>query len=58
MLFAGEFTISILLCAIVCTVLSGVFFRRKIAGITGDSLGAANQFVELATYLLLAAIVS
>lgn len=56
--FVGEHTIAILLCAIVCTCFSGVFFRRKIAGITGDSLGAANQFVELATYLLLAAIVS
>jgi len=25
--------------------------RRKIGGVTGDCLGAANQLVELASYL-------
>lgn len=37
------------------TVLGGRYFARRIGGITGDCLGAANQFVELATYLTLAA---
>jgi len=33
---------------------AAVFFRRMIGGITGDCLGAANQFIELLCYLLLA----
>ena len=33
----------------------GRYARRRIGGITGDVLGAVNQFVELATYLALAA---
>jgi adenosylcobinamide-GDP ribazoletransferase len=43
------------LAAILVTVLTGVYFRRKIGGVTGDCLGAANQLVELASYLALAA---
>jgi adenosylcobinamide-GDP ribazoletransferase len=35
--------------------LAGRYFRRRIGGITGDALGAANQMVELAVYLTLAA---
>src|SRR5262249_11248488 len=35
--------------------LGGRYFRRRIGGITGDALGAANQMVELAVYLTLAA---
>jgi len=38
------------------TWLAGRYFARRIGGITGDALGAANQLVELAVYLLLAAL--
>jgi adenosylcobinamide-GDP ribazoletransferase len=43
------------LAAIAVTGLAGVYFKRKIGGVTGDCLGAANQLVELASYLALAA---
>jgi adenosylcobinamide-GDP ribazoletransferase len=36
------------------TGVAGRYFRRQIGGITGDCLGAANQVVELATYLVVA----
>lgn len=35
--------------------LAGRYFDRRIGGVTGDALGAANQLVELAAYLALAA---
>ncbi|MEP6620888.1 MAG: adenosylcobinamide-GDP ribazoletransferase [bacterium] len=41
--------------AALVTALCGSYFRRRIGGITGDTLGGANQLVELATYLVLAA---
>lgn len=37
------------------TLAAGVYFRRRLGGVTGDCLGAANQLVELAVYLALAA---
>ena len=40
--------------AIFVTALGGQYFRRRLGGITGDCLGAANQMVELACYLALA----
>ncbi len=43
------------LTAILVTALTGIYFKRKIGGVTGDCLGAANQLVELASYLALAA---
>ena len=43
------------LVTIVVTMLAGRYFTRRIGGITGDALGAANQCVELAVYLVLAA---
>jgi adenosylcobinamide-GDP ribazoletransferase len=39
------------LAASVVTALAGTYFRRRLGGLTGDCLGAANQLVELATYL-------
>lgn len=33
------------------TLLSGLYFRHRLQGITGDCLGAAVQFTELALYL-------
>jgi adenosylcobinamide-GDP ribazoletransferase len=41
--------------SIVITALAGWYFARRIGGITGDALGAANQVVEVAVYLTLAA---
>lgn len=40
--------------AIAVTVLAGVYCRRRLGGVTGDCLGAANQLVEVAVYLALA----
>jgi adenosylcobinamide-GDP ribazoletransferase len=42
--------------AIVVTFVCGLYFKDKIAGITGDCLGAANQLVELSAYLSLVAL--
>lgn len=41
--------------ASIVTEIAGRYFGRRIGGITGDALGAANQAVELAVYLTLAA---
>jgi adenosylcobinamide-GDP ribazoletransferase len=32
-------------------ILSGLYYRRRLQGITGDCLGATNQLVEVAVYL-------
>jgi adenosylcobinamide-GDP ribazoletransferase len=45
---------AVLACAALVTTLGARYFRRRLGGMTGDCLGAANQLVELATYLLLA----
>ena len=37
--------------ALLVTIVSGLWFKRRIGGITGDTLGAANQIVEIAVYL-------
>jgi adenosylcobinamide-GDP ribazoletransferase len=39
--------------AVIVTMLAGAWFQRRIGGITGDTLGAANQIVELSVYLTL-----
>lgn len=41
--------------AVLTTLVAARFFTRRIGGITGDALGAANQCVELCVYLVLAA---
>jgi adenosylcobinamide-GDP ribazoletransferase len=46
---------SCVLAAILVTGIAGVYFKRKIDGVSGDCLGAANQLVELACYLSLVA---
>ncbi|MGL4424374.1 MAG: adenosylcobinamide-GDP ribazoletransferase [Gemmataceae bacterium] len=40
---------------LVVVLLLGVYFRRRLGGITGDLLGTANQLVETAVYLILLA---
>jgi adenosylcobinamide-GDP ribazoletransferase len=36
---------------ILVTLLSGLYFQRRIGGITGDCFGASNQLAEIAVYL-------
>jgi adenosylcobinamide-GDP ribazoletransferase len=43
------------LTAAALTFATGIYFKTKIGGITGDCLGAANQLVELGCYLVFAA---
>lgn len=40
---------------ILVTVAAGMYFKKRLGGVTGDCLGAANQLVEITTYLALAA---
>lgn len=42
-----------LVVSVAITALAGRYFARRIGGITGDALGAANQIVELCVYLAL-----
>jgi len=41
--------------AAIATLGAGLFFKRRLGGITGDCLGATNQLVELGVLLALAA---
>jgi len=52
---AGWHALPPLIAAIVVTAAAGWYFDRRIGGITGDALGAANQIVEVCVYLVLAA---
>ncbi|MHB1675419.1 MAG: adenosylcobinamide-GDP ribazoletransferase [Acidobacteriaceae bacterium] len=36
---------------ILVTLLSGLYFQRRIGGVTGDCFGATNQLAEIAVYL-------
>jgi adenosylcobinamide-GDP ribazoletransferase len=47
--------IAALLACVFVTAFAARYFRQRIGGITGDALGAANQMVELAVYLVAAA---
>ena len=51
----GQVAAACILAAVLVTGLAGAYFKRKIGGVTGDCLGAANQLVELASYLALTA---
>jgi adenosylcobinamide-GDP ribazoletransferase len=54
-LFGDLLVVAVLvLLSAVVTFLLGRYFRRRIGGMTGDCLGAANQAVEMTTYLALA----
>ena len=44
-----EFWIPVLV-ALVITALSGLYYSRRIGGITGDCFGATNQLTEIAVY--------
>ena len=45
----------VLIAATIVTLLAARYFRRHLGGMTGDCLGAANQLVDVTTYLVLAA---
>jgi adenosylcobinamide-GDP ribazoletransferase len=47
--------IAALMTAVLLTAASLWYFRRALGGVTGDSLGAANQFIEISMYLVIAA---
>jgi adenosylcobinamide-GDP ribazoletransferase len=49
----GNKSVLTLTVASVGTWAAGRYFRKKIGGITGDCLGAANQFIEVVCYLSL-----
>ncbi len=42
---------AVLLVTALVTLLSGLYFRARLHGITGDCLGATNQLTEVALYL-------
>jgi adenosylcobinamide-GDP ribazoletransferase len=55
LLFGDARIVAVLLSlAISVTFVLARYFRRRIGGMTGDCLGAANQAVEMTTYLALA----
>lgn len=37
--------------AVLISLLSGIYYRRRIGGVTGDCFGATNQIAEIAVYL-------
>jgi adenosylcobinamide-GDP ribazoletransferase len=37
--------------AIIVTLASGLYFQKRIGGVTGDCFGAANQVTEIVVYL-------
>lgn len=50
----GMLALCAALASVVVVMLAGAYFRAQLGGITGDTLGAANQVVELACYLVCA----
>jgi adenosylcobinamide-GDP ribazoletransferase len=51
----GRASLVVFAVAVGVTALAGRYFDRRIGGITGDAVGAANQVVEICVYLALAA---
>ncbi|WP_434359752.1 adenosylcobinamide-GDP ribazoletransferase [Parasalinivibrio latis] len=50
------YTAPLVIAALICRQLCGIWFTRQIGGYTGDCLGAAQQVTELVGYLVLIAI--
>jgi adenosylcobinamide-GDP ribazoletransferase len=40
-----------LLAATVVTILTGLYYRRHLGGVTGDCMGTTNQLTEIAVYI-------
>jgi adenosylcobinamide-GDP ribazoletransferase len=51
LLLPWQAALAALLAAGLVTLLSGLFFRARLSGVTGDCLGAANQLTEVSLYL-------
>src|SRR6266851_4531599 len=51
LLLAWQAAFGVLLVTTFVTLLSGLYFRARLQGITGDCLGATNQLTEVALYL-------
>jgi len=47
----GWRTLAPVLLALLVTLLTGLYYRRRIGGVTGDCFGATNQLCEIAVYL-------
>jgi adenosylcobinamide-GDP ribazoletransferase len=47
----GRASIAPIAAACMVTLLSGLYYRRRIGGVTGDCFGATNQLTEIAIYL-------
>jgi adenosylcobinamide-GDP ribazoletransferase len=46
----GSRSVSTALVVVAVTVMTGIYFWRRIGGVTGDCMGAANQLVEATIY--------
>lgn len=44
--------VAVMLAAVLVTIITAAYYRRRIGGITGDCLGATNQLTEMAVYLI------
>ena len=44
-------SISAIVAATLVTLLTGIYYRRRIGGVTGDCFGATNQLTEMLVYL-------
>jgi adenosylcobinamide-GDP ribazoletransferase len=51
LLLSWQAALAALLVAGLVTLLSGLYFRARLSGVTGDCLGAANQLTEVSLYL-------
>ncbi|HEY9229940.1 MAG TPA: adenosylcobinamide-GDP ribazoletransferase, partial [Gemmatimonadaceae bacterium] len=52
--FGAPAILAVLVAATAGVVFARSYFQRRLGGMTGDCLGAANQLIEVTTYLLLA----
>ncbi|HLA12875.1 MAG TPA: adenosylcobinamide-GDP ribazoletransferase [Pyrinomonadaceae bacterium] len=51
LLLSWQAAFAVLLVTGLVTLLNGLYFRARLQGITGDCLGAVNQFTEVSLYL-------
>jgi adenosylcobinamide-GDP ribazoletransferase len=56
LLLTWQAALAAILVTCVVTLLSGIYFRARLSGITGDCLGAANQLTEVSLYLMAVAL--